>query len=1182
MNAKHTLLIFFYFACLSCCTPQIKTQPKTDSPWVFGITMNNDTIKAPEVVVVKKPNAVWKSVNKFSPHASVVSTPKSHFTNYSTEQGLVLSSITSCCYDKAGNLWFGTQGGGVSRYDGSSFVNFSTQHGLANNDVISILEDKNGNLWFGTEGGGVSKYDGRSFTNFTAARGLAGDLIYSIAEDKLGNIWFGTYKGGVSKYNGKSFTNYTTSQGLAANNVFSALEDRYGNMWFGTQGGGLSKYDGKSFKNFRSGQGQSENTVLCMIEDKNGTLWLGTYAGVSKYDGKSFTSLRELSNLKIASIAEDDNGDLWFGTVEGGVSKYDGKSFTNFTTDQGLADNTVLSIGKDKTGNLWFCTQGGGVSKYAGSAFSYFPGPAWLPGTDLRTVEEDENGALWFGAEARGASKYDGKTFTHYRFEPALENDDIFCITKDKSGNLWLGTYGNGTNKYDGKTFINFNTKDGLINDAVLCTAQDRAGNLWIGTYDGGVSKYNGKSFTNFTTQQGLANNSVFFITEDKRGNIWFATQGGGLSKYNGKYFTNFTESQGLADNNAISMTEDKNGNLWIGTENGLSVLTRGELTSDITPPKKGVKNNPEEGYRIKNYSVINGLPDNYITQALQLPNGKIVVGTNVGLAVFNPTLPLEPNGKLAELEIFNSSTGYPIKDINVCQKAMFLDSKGIVWAGTGEEKIGVVRFDYNAVNHQHKAPNVVIQNIKLNEETVCYYSLDPTSDSTVLAQQEILTYHKVLSLKERDSIQQKFEGVRFDSIASFYPIPKNLILPYNHNNITIQYNCVEVGRPFMVNYQCMLEGYDEDWSPISKKQEASYGNINEGTYTFKLRVQSPEGIWSEINTYTFTVLPPWWRTWWMYIIYGLLIVACVTLIVWWNGRTLKARADYLDAEVKKATVVITKQKEIVEEQKKVVEEKHKEITDSINYAERIQKALLASKKMLDENLSDYFVLFKPKDVVSGDFYWATKLKNQHFILVTADSTGHGVPGAIMSILNISCLEKAVEVEKLSAPNDILNHTRTKIIETLKRDGSNDGGKDGMDGSLLSFDFKNNQLSCASANNPVWIIRAKPSNDSGYELIEIKGDKMPIGKHEKDHLPFTLHTMALQKGDLVYTLTDGYPDQFGGEKGKKFMSKRLQELLLTLAHEPMALQHQKLNESFNTWKRNLEQVDDVCLIGVRV
>ena len=294
-----------------------------------------------------------------------------------------------------------------------------------------------------------------------------------------------------------------------------------------------------------------------------------------------------------------------------------------------------------------------------------------------------------------------------------------------------------------------------------------------------------------------------------------------------------------------------------------------------------------------------------------------------------------------------------------------------------------------------------------------------------------------------------------------------------------------------MVNYQYLLEGYDEDWSPVLKKHEATYGNIYEGTYTFKLRAQSPEGVWSEISAYTFTILPPWWRTWWMYTVYVLLAIAFIRLIVFWNGRKLKARAKQLTEEVRKAT------KEIVE-QKKVVEEKHKEITDSINYAGRIQRALLASKELLDEQLNDYFILFKSKDVVSGDFYWAAKLNDHHFILVTADSTGHGVPGAIMSILNISCLEKAVEVEKLSAPNEILHHTRTKIIETLKRDGSSDGGKDGMDGSLLSFDFKNNQLFCASAYNPVWIIRAKHTNQNGYELIEIKGDKMPIGKHEKD------------------------------------------------------------------------------------
>ena len=280
-----------------------------------------------------------------------------------------------------------------------------------------------------------------------------------------------------------------------------------------------------------------------------------------------------------------------------------------------------------------------------------------------------------------------------------------------------------------------------------------------------------------------------------------------------------------------------------------------------------------------------------------------------------------------------------------------------------------------------------------------------------------------------------------------------------------------------------------------------------------------------------------------------------------------------------------------ITEQKHLIEEKHKEITDSINYAERIQRSLLASKKLLDENLSstgsetrDYFIFFKPKDVVSGDFYWATKLNNDHFILVTADSTGHGVPGAIMGILNISCLEKAVEVEKLISPNEILNHTRTKIIDILKKDGSAEGGKDGMDGSLLSFDFKSNLLYCASANNPVWIVRAASSKgvDTKPEIIEIIADRYPIGKHERDNIPFTLHTLDIQKGDVVYALTDGFSDQFGGAAGKKFKSKKLQELLLSIAQEPMSVQKQKLNDVFENWRGNLEQVDDVTIIGIRI
>ncbi len=295
----------------------------------------------------------------------------------------------------------------------------------------------------------------------------------------------------------------------------------------------------------------------------------------------------------------------------------------------------------------------------------------------------------------------------------------------------------------------------------------------------------------------------------------------------------------------------------------------------------------------------------------------------------------------------------------------------------------------------------------------------------------------------------------------------------------------------------------------------------------------------------------------------GLILVLILAILIFRSYR-----------QKQKANHIITLQKREVEDQKQLIEEKHREITDSINYAERIQRSLLASKDLLDKNLKEHFVFFQPKDVVSGDFYWASKLSNNQFALITADSTGHGVPGAIMSILNIACLNETIK-EGVCLPNEILNNTRTKIIDVLKRDGSKEGGKDGMDCSLISFDTENKKIVYAAANNPVWIVRNK-------ELIELHPDKMPVGKHDFDSKPFTLHFFDLQRGDCIYTLTDGIADQFGGPKGKKFMYKRLKELLISVAPLTMQEQKEKLADSFKSWKGNLEQVDDVCVIGVRV
>lgn len=264
-----------------------------------------------------------------------------------------------------------------------------------------------------------------------------------------------------------------------------------------------------------------------------------------------------------------------------------------------------------------------------------------------------------------------------------------------------------------------------------------------------------------------------------------------------------------------------------------------------------------------------------------------------------------------------------------------------------------------------------------------------------------------------------------------------------------------------------------------------------------------------------------------------------------------------------------------VVEQRKLIEEKHKEITDSINYAKHIQRSLLPCSNLLKENLKEYFVFFQPKDIVSGDFYWAGKLSNDHFALLTGDSTGHGVPGAILSILNISCLEKAIESGKLTEPGEILNHTRSNIIETLKRDRSGGGGRDGMDCSLIVIDFNENKLTYSAANNPIWIVRDK-------KLLEFAPDSMPVGKHENVNIQFEQHSINLQKGDVIYTMTDGMSDQFGGPKGKKFMKKRLRALLISISDQSMKKQKKAIMTCFKNWKADLEQVDDVTIVGVRI
>ncbi|MCB9223484.1 MAG: SpoIIE family protein phosphatase [Crocinitomicaceae bacterium] len=294
-------------------------------------------------------------------------------------------------------------------------------------------------------------------------------------------------------------------------------------------------------------------------------------------------------------------------------------------------------------------------------------------------------------------------------------------------------------------------------------------------------------------------------------------------------------------------------------------------------------------------------------------------------------------------------------------------------------------------------------------------------------------------------------------------------------------------------------------------------------------------------------------------------------------------KAEYLQEETEK-------QKIEIEEQHQVLELKNEEITSSITYARRIQSAILPPKRTLSSKFSESFILYKPKDIVAGDFYWVEQLDDTMFI-AAADCTGHGVPGAMVSVVCNSALNRCIREFNLTDPGQILDKTRELVIETF--DQSEEEVKDGMDIALISLNTKTLELKFAGANNPLWIVKheknetlidsedAKVFEENGYELIEFKGDKQPIGVHFNPK-PFHSISLKLTKGETIYLFSDGYADQFGGDKGKKFMYKSMKKLVLAMQRESVLTQHRIMDEQFENWRGGIEQTDDVCVIAIKV
>jgi serine phosphatase RsbU (regulator of sigma subunit) len=484
---------------------------------------------------------------------------------------------------------------------------------------------------------------------------------------------------------------------------------------------------------------------------------------------------------------------------------------------------------------------------------------------------------------------------------------------------------------------------------------------------------------------------------------------------------------------------------------------------------------------------------------------------------------------------------------------AILHEDTGVCWFG-GDE--GILRYDENSVKDYRLGFRTLITKVTCGADSVISYGYHP----------------RIKDDRENPGQIEKY------------------MIRYGLNTLTFEFAAPFFeGREKML-YSYMLEGQDTAYSLWNKENRIVFSKLREGDYTFVVKAKNVYGHTGQEDSFSFTVLTPWFRTIWAYILYFAVIISFIYAGILINTRRLTAMNKKLEKTIGERTQEIHDKNVKLESQKK-------EILDSINYAHRIQNAVLPNDDLMREWLGDHFIVFRPKDIVSGDFYWAASF-DHYTVFCVADCTGHGVPGAFMSMLCITYLNEIVLKEKIIHPEIVLDIIRKMVIESLKQKGEMWEQKDGMDIAICFYDRHTSVIEFSGANNPLFIIRekekeplpfAKQIENDNFMLYEIKGERMPVSFSDRME-PFIRHTFRAQENDRLYLFSDGICDQFGGPHGKRFMHNSLRKTLLESITPEIRNQKVHIENRIDEWQAYInpktsltyEQIDDICLMGVKI
>jgi len=1060
-------------------------------------------------------------------------------TNYAPDMYKASAQNWAVVQDKRGVMFFGNNDG-LLEYDGLTWHLIKTP-----STVRSLAIDSTGRIFVGITGDfgylhpdSLGTYQFRSLKEKIPSQHrefndvwrifVSGNLVFFFTSEKIFILEHEKFK--VVYPNGSFYISFMV------NHDFYVLEP----------GKGLMTYKNDSLQLIKDGARFANEKIHVMLPWKQNEILIDTRTqGVwiySPQENNPFykpTGFEAVDKFLIQNLGfcgtELPNGSFAIGTLTGGILVFDhqGNIQTIYNAEAGLQDNTIYKLYSDNNQQLWSCMNNGVSLVQTNLPFQYFTKKNGLKGMIM--CIDFFNHRLYVGtSQYLCVQKPDG----NFETIPGTEGQNWQLYKAN--GTLLLANI-NGLFEIKEKQAILIKSQDFLN----LCPLNTKPDNLLTGSLSGlSLLEYIQKKWRIKNTIKGFTK-SAYKIVQDKEGTIWVYT---------------------LPELYKLKLNETM--------DSAISVI---QCTTK------------------------QGLPTNYAVPYL-LNSGEVVFGTLKGIFLYrSATNAFEQHPDFKML----SNKLEPIQQ----------QKNGNIWfqeaIENGISEKGILKYS-NGSYQLFKQPFY-----KFNDYLIDgFYNFYLASDSTVFigtikglllyntTQKTIYDqpYHTLIRkvfAKERllfggtTANTNEFENIEGPEIS------------YRQNDLLFHYAATFYEDSEKNLYSYRLVGSDTAWSAWVSEVKKEYTNLSEGKYTFEVKSKNQYQHIGSTASYSFRILPPWQRTWWAYTLYLIVLIVLILFIVKIYTRRLVAQKEHLEHIVKERTAEVVQQKEeitqtlevvnkqkgeisaqrdeiiqtleIVNQQKSVIEKSHKHITDSINYAKHIQSAVLPNQEIVNMLLPEHFILFKPRDIVSGDFYFIKQIK-QYILVAAVDCTGHGVPGAFMSMLGVALLNEIVRNSEIDNASKVLNELRNQIKSSLQQTGQTGEQQDGMDIAFCSINTETLKMSFAGAHSPCWIFRAINNENT---LIELSADHMPVGVYIKEK-EFSEQTFQLQKGDVFYIFSDGYNSQFGGDKNNKYKAKRMKDFLQTICYKPMAEQNELLENDFNMWKGNNEQTDDVLVIGVKI